>query len=356
MVIVSASERRDVPVEVHAPVDLRPLEQSDVGSKVLGYVDAVLVDRGDRVRRGQVLALVRPSDLPDQLAAARGTLAQAQSSLALARVNRDRAKLLAPTGVMSQQELQQAEAAVTSAEASSEATQAQLGSIGVRLGETRIESPLDGVVAVRRLDPGALVGPPGGGAILTIVRIDRLRVFVTANERDAMRVQLGQDAHVELDGLPGQSFSGKVVRIAPTFDPGTRTLEAEVQLDNPGGRLRPGMYGYGSIQIDMHASATVVPSSAVQFSGEKKYVFVLDHEHDNNVVLRTPIETGVDAGPWIEVTAGLRPGQDVVTAGADGLADHAKVRVTRDTSPYTGLKVALDRPASTARPTGSGQN
>jgi membrane fusion protein, multidrug efflux system len=342
MVIVSAVATRDVAIEVHAPVDLRPLEQADVGSKVLGYIDAVLVDRGDHVRRGQLLALVRPSDLPDQLAAARGTVAQIESSLALARANRDRARLLAPTGVMSQQELQQAEAAVASAEATQVATQAQLGALGVRLGETRIESPLDGVVALRRLDPGALVGPPGGGAILNIVRMDRLRVFVTANERDAMRLSVGQEAHVELDGLPGQRFVGKVVRIAPTFDLGTRTLEAEVQLDNPGGLLRPGMYGYGSIVLETHVNAPVLPVSAVQITTNDKYVFVLEHDK----VVRRSVELGVDGGSWLEVLSGVRPGEDVVTAGADGLSDGTKVRVTRDVSPYTGVKATATASAA----------
>src|SRR5262245_55047532 len=89
LVSVARVQARDVPVEIRAPVDLRPLEQADVGSKTLGYLDAVLVDRGDRVRRGQLLALVRPSDLPDQLAAARGALAQTKSAAALARTNYD---------------------------------------------------------------------------------------------------------------------------------------------------------------------------------------------------------------------------------------------------------------------------
>src|SRR5262245_23567669 len=86
LVAVAKVGTRDVPVEVGAPVDLRPLQQADVGSKVLGYLDAVLVDRGDRVKKGQTVALVRPSDLPDQLAAARSSLAQAQASRMLAQV------------------------------------------------------------------------------------------------------------------------------------------------------------------------------------------------------------------------------------------------------------------------------
>src|SRR4029079_19007898 len=117
LVSVARVEARDVPVEGRAPVDLRPLFTPDVGAMTLGSLDAVLVARGDKVTRGQLLALVRPSDLPDQLASARSTLAQAQSSAALARTNYDRAKQLAPEAVVSQQELQQAQSQLTNAEA-----------------------------------------------------------------------------------------------------------------------------------------------------------------------------------------------------------------------------------------------
>src|SRR3954447_685289 len=90
LVSVAKVEARDVPVEVKAPVDLRPLVQADVGSKTLGYLDAVLVDRGDRVKSGSLMALVRPSDLPDQLESARSSHAAAQASLALAKQNHER--------------------------------------------------------------------------------------------------------------------------------------------------------------------------------------------------------------------------------------------------------------------------
>src|SRR5262249_25659591 len=263
------------PLEVRAPVDLRPLAQADVGSKVLGYVDAVLVDRGDHVKRGQLLALVRPSDLPDQLAAARSSLAQMQASYALAPTNYDRANSLAPTGVVSQQELQQATAALASAQAAEAASKAQIGALAVRLGETRIQSPIDGVVSQRRLDPGALVGPPGGGAIVTVVRVDRLRVFVTVNERDAGRVAVGKDAPGEGGAMPGKSLAGKVVRVSPSFDPTTRTIDAEVQLDNKSGEMRPGMYGRGSILLETHPRAIVIPGAAVQISSGARYTFVL---------------------------------------------------------------------------------
>jgi len=335
-VVVAKVAARDVAVEVHAPVDLRALEQVDVGSKVLGYVDAVLVDRGDRVRRGQVIALVRPSDLPDQLAAARSVFAQTKASALLARTNHERASKLAPSGVVSQQELQSATAALASAESAQAAAQAQISGLAIRLGETRITSPIDGAIAARRLDPGALVGLPGGVAIVTVVRTDRLRVFISLNEYDAAGVGLGKDAHVELDALPGRTFPGKVVRLAPSFDPLTRTLEAEVQLPNPLGELRPGMYGRGSIVLEIRPHRPVVSVDAVQISSGKKYVFVL---HDTKVERRT-IETGadVDMGDALEIRSGLQAGEEVVIAGADGLSDGSTVRVVRDMNPYTGQK------------------
>ncbi|MBI5536765.1 MAG: efflux RND transporter periplasmic adaptor subunit [Deltaproteobacteria bacterium] len=337
MVSVAKVQARDVAVEVHAPVDLRPLAQADVGSKALGYLDAVLVDRGDKVKRGQTVALVRPSDLPDQLTAARGVLAQAQASKELAKANYERAQALAPNGVVSQQQLQQSAASLATAEAAAAAAQAQIGALGVRLGETRIQSPMDGVVTVRRLDPGSLVGPPGGGAIVTVARIDVLRVFVAVNEVDARGLAIGKDARVELDALPGRSFSGKVVRLAPGFDPANRMLEAEVHLPNEQGELRPGMYGRGAILLETHPNAVVLAVNAMQISKKKKYVFVLLAD---NKVQRRPIEIGYDGGTWVEVVSGLQAGEEVVMAGAEGLSDGTTVRVARDVDPYSGAKTA----------------
>jgi RND family efflux transporter MFP subunit len=340
LVSVANVEARDVPVEVRAPVDLRPLVQADVGSKTLGYLDAVLVERGDRVTRGQLLALVRPSDLPDQLAAARSSLVQAQSSAALARTNYDRAKQLAPEAVVSQQELQQAQSQFATAEAAQQTAQSQIAALAVRLGETRIASPLTGVVVQRRLDPGTLVGPPGGGAIVTVARVDTLRVFITVNEHELAGVRVGRDAHVELDALPGKTFSGKVVRLAPTLDPGTRTLDAEVQLDNRAGELYPGMYGRGAITVETHPQMPVVPVGAVVLSNRQAFAFVVDAGGD--VVHRRALTLGVDGGEWFEVKAGLRAGDEVVVAGSEALSEGMKVRAARGPDPFVATQGPRD--------------
>jgi membrane fusion protein (multidrug efflux system) len=320
-VTVAPVEVRDVQVEIRAPVDLRPLFQADVGSKTLGYLDAVLVDRGDVVKRGQLLAVVRPSDLPDQMESAR-------VAFDLAKANKARAEALAPSGVVSQQELQNAQSAYASA-------QANLQAVSTRLGETKIESPIDGVVSQRRLDPGALVGPTAGnGNILTVQRNDVLRVFVPVNEKDATSVRLGQAATAEFDALPGKRYSGKVVRLSPAFDPVARTVDAEVHLVNPG-ELRPGMYGRGTLVTAVHPGSVVVPVGAVQISDGRYYTFLIQGDK----VKRVEVKIGVDGGNWFEIADGLKAGDEIVTAGTDTLADGAAVRPVRGTDPFTGKPV-----------------
>ena len=205
--------------------------------------------------------------------------------------------------------------------------------VAIRLGETRITSPLDGVVSARRLDPGALVGPGGNtGPILTVDQIDVLRLFVSVNEGDLHRLKLGQLAHVDLDALPGRRYEGHVVRLAPSLDPATRTLDAEVQLPNAGGELRAGMYGRASIVTGVHPGALTVPVGAVQISNGRNFVYVLQGDK----VQRREVILGVDGEQWLEIASGVQPQDEVVTAGLEGLSDGTRVRPARNVDPFGG--------------------
>jgi RND family efflux transporter MFP subunit len=332
LVVVAKVDARDVAVEIHAPVELRPIAQAEVGSTTVGVLGAVLVGRGDRVKRGQLIARVRPSDLPDQLLAARGSLTQTRAVTSNARKNLERANQLAPSGVVSQQDLQQAQAALATADAAEATAKAQVAALATRLGEMNIDSPLDGVVLARKLDPGALVGPTAGGTIVTVARIDVLRMFVTVNERDVHLVSLGQEAHVEIDALPGKRVGGSVIRLAPALDPATRTLDAEVHIDNAAGELRPGMFGRASLLVATHREAPVVAASAIQISSGKRWAFVLK----GDTVERREVTVGVDEGERLEITRGLAAGEEVVVTGIDTVSDGARVRVVRDVDPFTG--------------------
>lgn len=357
-VVVASVEVRDVPVEVQAPVDLRPIEQVEVGSKVLGYLDAILVDRGDRVRKGQPVALVRPSDLPGQVAAARGSIAQIEANAALAKMNYLRAQKLKPAGVMSDQELEQSAAAVASSEAAEAAARAQLQALAARLGETQITAPIDGFVAARRLDPGALVGPTSNsGSIATIVRVDKLRAFVNVNERHAMAVTVGMPARIVLDAAPKAPLLAEVVRVSPAIDPNTRTIEAEVHIPNRDGKLIPGLYGRAFIELARHPGAMVVPVPAVQINDRGSFVFVA--RGDQVEQRKVTVGTEVDGGAALEITSGLSPTDQVVVAGADGLASGAKVRVRipqPEAKGPTGNAPATTLPSSNTVSTGQAPN
>lgn len=337
-VVTAVLRPRPLRVTLRAPVDLRAVRQVDVGAKVLGYLSLLAVDRGDRVRAGQLLGTVRPSDLPEQLAAARGGVAQHGAALALARENLTRAEALAPRGVISQQELASARAAVAALDAQGATLRAQAAGVGARLAETRIVSPLDGVVLQRRVDPGALVGP-STGPVLTVVATDALRVFLPVTERDAARVRVGMEAEVTVDALPGRTFSARVSRLAPGFDPVTRTLDAEVLIPNPDGALRPGMYGRALVVTETRPAALMVPVGALQRSGGRWFAYVL---RAGAKVARREVAVGFDEGDSLEVTRGLSPGDEVVTAGLDALSDGATVRVARGADPFTGAGVPVD--------------
>lgn len=340
LVLVSRPTVTDVAVEVRAPVDLRPREQADLMSKQLGYLSAVLVDRGDPVKKGQLLALVRPSELPDQLQAARGQLQQAEAALEQAKINRARIGSLAPTGVVSTQELQQSTTALSQAEAQQSAARAQLQAVAVRIGETRLDAPFDGVIMQRRFDSGALVGPQNG-AILTVGRVDTLRLFVPVREQESAQVAIGQKVFVEVDAQPGETWIGQVARLSPGFDPLTRTLDAEVHLNNSDGKLRPGMYGRARIQVAVHKQSLTVPESAVQLSGGQRYVFVVV----GNKVQRRSVTTGVDGGTFLEVLTGLSASDEIVVAGTDALADGSTVRTQAGTTPWQAPATAKPAPS-----------
>jgi RND family efflux transporter MFP subunit len=135
-------------------------------------------------------------------------------------------------------------------------------------------------------------------------------------------------------------FSGKVVRLSPALDPATRTLDAEVQLDNRSGALYPGMYGRGAIVTETHPQAAVVPVGAVVLTNKQAFAFVVDRGTD--VVHRRAVTLGVDGGEWFEVKAGLRAGEEVVVAGSEGLSDGMKVRAARGPDPFVAAGPSQD--------------
>jgi membrane fusion protein, multidrug efflux system len=337
LVLIAKPTARDVPVEVRAPVVLKPAVEVHVGARSVAYIDAVLVDRGDRVRRGQVLARLRPSELRDDREGANRRLELARATLKQAELDRDRVMKLVASGAVSAQQAEFAQTYATQARANVDAAEAALASLSTRLTETELTSPIDGVVTQRLVDAGALVGPTTP-AIVTVAQVAHLRAFVAVREAQTGRIRIGQKAALTVDAWPGETFWGEVVRISPALDAVTRTLDVEVRLPNTDGRLAAGAYGRAAIVTDTHTGALTVPVQAVRVGEKKASVFRIETAGDVAKARLQPVRVGVDGLmhdglEWLEIVEGIGTGTDIVIAGADGLSDNMTVRTRREGEP-----------------------
>jgi RND family efflux transporter MFP subunit len=338
LVTVATADVRDVPIQLAYTVDVRPVEQADLQSKVQGYVERIYVDRGDAVKKGQLLAEIRPSDLPQQLGQARENVGQTEASYKLASENARRARELFQRGMVSRADLDQAEAQLQIAESARGSARAGMGVVSTRLSETRLVAPFSGWIADRKLDQGALVQPgPQNSTILTVVRIDQVRVFVSVLESQAPLVRRGQPATVTVDALPGKQFQGTVTRVPPTLDAATRTLTCEIVIPNPEGTLKPGMYGRAALTVDTHPHAVVLPVEAVVAEEAERSVFIVDNIKpsadgkgvETGIAHRILVETGFDSGDWLEITKGLTGTETIIVAGVDLAADGMPIGIAR---------------------------
>jgi RND family efflux transporter MFP subunit len=213
---------------------------------------------------------------------------------------------------------------VTAAAARVDVARADLTSAEAMAAYTKIVAPFDGVITRRHVHTGHLTVPGGAGDPLFVAeRLDRLRIVVGVPEVDASFVQPGDRAEVRIQALEGHTAEGRVSRISWSLDRATRTLRAEVDLENPDVTLRPGLYAYLTIIAEEHADAVTLPAAAIVRDGAKAYcVVVVDGK-----ARRREIQTGLSDGKSVEVVLGLSGGEAIVAANAGTLADGQAVRI-----------------------------
>ena len=301
----------------------------DVAPKTGGRLQAVNVRIGDSVRRGQQLAKLEDSEIQEQVrqseasyAVSQATIRQREADLNFAKTNLDRSRNLFTRQLISQQTLDDAESRYQSAVAQLELAQAQfeqskarLEELKINLGNTVIKSPVDGFVGKRNLDPGAWAST--ASPVVSVVDIHLVRLVVNVVEKDLRRISSGVPAAVEVDAYPGESFTGVVARVAPVLDAATRTAQMEVEVPNPGFRLKPGMYARVRIMTEQRTGVLAVPQNALVIVEGKRGVFVAA---DSKASFR-PVETGLQDETQIEIRNGVADGDQVVTTGAAALRD-----------------------------------
>jgi RND family efflux transporter MFP subunit len=322
----------------------------EVVPKVNGRLESITVKLGDSVRRGQILATVEDQEIQEQVRQAQAsfqvgqaTIRQREADLKLAKTNLDRSRSLFERQLLPQQtyddteaRYQAAVAQLDLARAQFEQAKARLDELRITLSNTRIASPVDGFVGKRYVDTGAFVGP--NSPVASVVDIRTVRMVANLVERDVKRVPVGTRAAVEVDAFPGETFSGRVSRVAPVFDPATRTAEMEIEIPNAAFRLKPGMYARVELTVDTKSDALTVPRAAVLDVEGRTGVFVAapapagtsgsgaQPPGANAITAKfVPVQTGIRDGDAIEIRTGLDEGARVITTGAGALKDGDRI-------------------------------
>jgi RND family efflux transporter MFP subunit len=243
-----------------------------------------------------------------------------------------RAKVRSAEAALSEarSELDKARSDVVAAAASIEVARSQARQAEAMLGYARIEAPFDGIITRRNVDTGHLTKPGADAAPLFVAaRTDVVTITVDIPETYSTEVNPGDRALIKLQAMKGRTVEGKVTRTAWALDPKTRTVRTEIDIPNPGGKLRPGLYAYATIIVEEHKDVLTIPTTAVVQDQEKSFcVTVVDGK-----ATRKLIETGLSDGTRTEVTSRLNGSEEVVKASAGSIVEGQAVEVVQPAAP-----------------------
>jgi RND family efflux transporter MFP subunit len=375
---------KDLDVKLAYTSDVLPLQQVSVFSKVNGYIKRLGADLGDFVKEGQLLVEVDAPELNAAVEGARAAVGQAESNLKVAESNlasahaavisqqanlvkaqavarndlrnadryedlhsrgfiaamdRDNVKTNAESSQaalkaaeaqldVSKTQVETARSQVSLAKSNVDGARASMKISQTSLDNTKITAPFAGYISARNLYPGASVNSQAAGTsntsvgILVLQDLKIVKVQVEVQERDISRIKIGSVAKVYVDAYPGRVFDAKAARIVHSLDPRTRTLGVEMEIANPDGALKPGMYARVELVIDHHPKAVLIENEAIRNEGDTPVVFTVN----KGVVGRKVIAVGVTQGTLVEVLKGLTGGELVIVEGKELVRDGQKVR------------------------------
>lgn len=319
MVQVMKPVRRDITHSLTLSANISPWQQATLYAKVPGYLKWMGVDKGDAVKKGQLLAMIDAPEVEQQYR-------QAEADYEIKRVTFERL-----SRVWKQNPDVIAKQDVDVAEAAAQAAKYLRDSRRTMLDYTKVSAPFSGIITARFADPGALIQAATGSAtqvvpLFTLMDLDKVRVYVSVPQEAALLAKPGVSALITARELPGREFRGTVARTTKALDPATRTLLVEIDLANREHILAPGMFVSVNLLLKEHRNVLALPPSALVSTKSGTSLFVVTQGRAKVV----PIKTGLDNGIWVEITAGLEENQDVVVVGKAGLTDGQAVRV----SPY----------------------
>ena len=320
--------------EIILPGNIQPFISSPIYARTDGYLKKWYFDIGAHVKAGQLLAVIQTPELDQQLAQARSTLATAQANLELAKITRDRYQGLLTKRAVAQQDVDNAVGTFNANKAVVDADMANVQRYQALVSFEKVYAPFDGVITARNTDIGDLINSGSSTAprtnLFDIVQPGTLRVYVNVPEEYSRGIIPGQTAtDIVLAEFPGEKFSGKLVRTSSAINMTTRTLLAEIDVDNPKGTLLTGSYAEVHLKVPGQGSTFLIPVNTLIFRSQKLQVGVV---RDGKVVL-AEVTPGHDFGAEIEVVAGLKADDQVVLNPPDSLVTGQQVQIVNATLP-----------------------
>jgi RND family efflux transporter MFP subunit len=317
---VTKPTRQDLTYTITLPANISPFYQTTLYAKVSGYLKWIGPDKGDAVKKDQVVAIIDAPEVEEQYQ-------QAVADYKIKKLTYERLANVwkESPDVIAKQDVDVAAAAYESA------TNLMQQRAALR-DYTKVRAPYDGVVTARFADPGALIQIATSSAttaipLFTVMDLHTVRVYANVPQDDSPWIVPGKTkASVKVRELPDRSFTGTITRSTLALDPSTRSLLVEMDLPNPDHALRPGTFAEMSIALREIPNAMVLPPQAVVSGPNGKYVFVIEQGKATSV----PVQTGITDGKWIEIAGGLHGEEEVAVVGKRKLLDGSPVH----TSPF----------------------
>ncbi len=320
---VQPAEKKSLRQFIETIGTLNPYEEVIVSAEVEGVLKEVTVDEGTAVIKGTPLATVDDTDYSLEVQKAEAALKQAEASLANTRLEYQRKEKIYKEQLITQQQFDDVSTRLSLSEADAEKAKAALSLAKQKLTKTKIYSPLSGSVKEKKVSAGDYIR--NGTNLFVIIQSNPIKLNFTVSEKDAGKLMKGQDVIFKADAFPDKEFKGKVNIIYPSLEEKTRTLQVEAVVPNPNAMLKPGLFTHVRLYTGAEKGTVLVPAVSLLYEGEMIKVFVVEGEYAKE---RT-VKSGRKHEDMIEITEGIKEGEQVVVAGQQNLSEGVKVNVAR---------------------------
>lgn len=320
---VWTAESRSLRPFVESVGTLKPFEEVIVSSEVDGILQSIRVNEGSPVSHGQLIAEIKETDYRLDAERTEAALKQAEASLANASQEHRRKEALYREELVTKQQFDDIAARLALAQGDVERAKGGLALTREKLTRTRISAPMAGVVKEKRVTAGDYIR--NGTNLISIIRVDQLKLVFSVPEKDVGGLREGQDILFTVDSFPGREFRGKVKTLYPTLEEKTRSLLVEAQVPNRDGSLKPGFFARVTLYTGPIKATVVVPVTALIYDNSATKLFAVEGDRAREKT----VKIGRKYGEFMEITGGLKAKEIVVTVGQNNLMEGVQVNVAR---------------------------